>query len=70
MMSEEYKLLVALGQALNRWEELRTRATTSPTESGNHASGREALRAYTEAEELKKKVIDHARRLASGQGNG
>lgn len=69
-MNEEYKLLVELGRAINRWEELRTRASTSPTESGNHASGREALKAYTEAEELKKKVIERARLLAAAEDHG
>jgi hypothetical protein len=64
-MSTEIQLLIELGRALNRWEELRTRNTTSPTESGQHGSGREALRAYTEAEEMKKKVIEYARRLAA-----
>jgi len=64
-MTVEQQLLLDLGRALNRWEELRTRTTTSPTESGSHASGREALKAYTEAEEMKKKVLEHARRMAA-----
>lgn len=69
-MGQEYQLLVNLGRALNRWEELRTRASTSPTESGNYANGREALKAYTEAEELKKKVLEYARQLAAAEDHG
>ncbi len=65
-MSPEYQLLLDLGKAINRWEDIRTRPSASPTESGAHGSGRDSLRAYTEAEELKKKVIAYARQLAKG----